>query len=205
MDYKNFFIRSLTSLLLLFLYAFFLYTNHTLILFLIVIFYIFVLFEIVFNFTKIYIPFVYVTLSFIAFIIYFTLYFDYLHFHFLLLIIISFDVFSYFFGSIFGKNKIFEKISPNKTYEGLILGFILSNICSLIYILYFLEFSILNLLFVNLIICFSFFGDLIESYFKRLSNLKNSSTIIPGHGGFFDRIDSFIFSIYILLLFSIFQ
>ena len=205
MDYKNFFIRSLTSLLLFLLYSFFLYTNHNLILFLIVIFYIFVLFEIVFNFTKIYIPFVYVTLSLIAFIIYFTLYFDYLHFHFLLLIIISFDVFSYFFGSIFGKNKIFEKISPNKTYEGLILGFILSNIFSLIYILYFLEFSILNLLFINFIICFSFFVDLIESYFKRLSNLKNSSTIIPGHGGFFDRIDSFIFSIYILLLFSIFQ
>ena len=205
MDYKNFIIRSLTSFVLFFLYAFSLYINHNLILFLIVIFYIFVLFEIVINFTKIYIPFVYVTLSLIAFIIYFTMYFDYLHFNFLLLIIISFDVFSYFCGSIFGKNKIFEKISPNKTYEGLILGIILSNICSLIYILYFLEISILNLLFINLIICFSFFGDLIESYFKRLSNLKNSSSIIPGHGGFFDRIDSFIFSIYILLLFNIFQ
>ena len=205
MDYKNFIIRSLTSFVLFFLYAFSLYINHNLILFLIVIFYIFVLFEIVINFTKIYIPFVYVTLSLIAFIIYFTMYFDYLHFNFLLLIIISFDVFSYFCGSIFGKNKIFEKISPNKTYEGLILGIILSNICSLIYILYFLEISILNLLFINLIICFSFFGDLIESYFKRLSNVKNSSSIIPGHGGFFDRIDSFIFSIYILLLFSIFQ
>ena len=205
MDYKNFIIRSLTSFVLFFLYAFILYTNQNLILFLIVTFYVFVLFEIVINFTKIYIPFVYVTLSLIAFIIYFTLYFDYIHFNFLLLIIISFDVFSYFCGSIFGKNKIFEKISPNKTYEGLILGIILSNICSLIYILYFLEISILNLLFINLIICFSFFGDLIESYFKRLSNLKNSSSIIPGHGGFFDRIDSFIFSIYILLLFNIFQ
>tara|TARA_Y100001970_G_scaffold288011_1_gene414100 strand:- start:262 stop:879 length:618 start_codon:yes stop_codon:yes gene_type:complete len=205
MDYKNFIIRSITSFVLFFLYAFFLYTNHNLILFLIVIFYIFVLFEIVINFTKILIPFVYVTLSLIAFIMYFTLYFDYLYFNFLLLIIISFDVFSYLCGSIFGKNKIFEKISPNKTYEGLILGFILSNICSLIYISYFLEISILNILFINLIICFSFFGDLIESYFKRLSKLKNSSSIIPGHGGFFDRIDSFIFSIYILLLFSIFQ
>ena len=53
-------------------------------------------------------------------------------------------------------------------------------------------------------IVFSFFGDILESYFKRISNIKNSSTWIPGHGGLFDRFDSFILSAFTLPLFGIF-
>ena len=55
-----------------------------------------------------------------------------------------------------------------------------------------------------MIIIFSFVGDLIQSYSKRKSKLKNSGNLIPGHGGFFDRFDSLIMSSYALLIFSIF-
>ena len=60
------------------------------------------------------------------------------------------------------------------------------------------------LILINLTIFFSIFGDLIESYFKRKNNLKDSSEFLPGHGGFFDRFDSFISSIIFLTLFSLF-
>ena len=50
----------------------------------------------------------------------------------------------------------------------------------------------------------TFFGDLIESFYKRISNIKNSSNFLPGHGGFFDRMDGFVMSIITLFLFSVF-
>ena len=56
---------------------------------------------------------------------------------------------------------------------------------------------------LNLIIGFSIIGDLIESYFKRKNNIKDSSKYLPGHGGYFDRFDSFIASIIMLAIFSL--
>ena len=64
-------------------------------------------------------------------------------------------------------------------------------------LIYNIEISLNLYFFIILIIIFSFIGDIIESYFKRKNNLKNSSNFIPGHGGVFDRFDSFLFSIII--------
>tara|TARA_Y100000590_G_C15292136_1_gene852936 strand:- start:136 stop:501 length:366 start_codon:yes stop_codon:yes gene_type:complete len=120
------------------------------------------------------------------------------------LTVISFDIFSYLFGSVFGQKKLLPKISPNKTWIGLICGLLLSNSISLVYIYIFHELSFYYVIFINFILLLSFLGDLIESYFKRISKIKNSSNFIPGHGGFFDRIDSFILSVYALLFFNLF-
>lgn len=138
---------------------------------------------------------------------------DYLYLFFIIMICISTDLGGYIFGKTFKGPKI-TKISPNKTYSGMIGSFLLTII---FYILlnylnkYFelnLQFSVYNLFLVILISCTSQLGDLLISYFKRLSNLKDTGSIIPGHGGLLDRIDGVIFAIplsYILIKFKIFQ
>ena len=97
-------------------------------------------------------------------------------------------------GKKLGRNKILINISPNKTYEGLFGGVLFTNVVCLL--LYFkIDLSIIDyniFILSNLVIFFSFFGDLIQSYFKRLNLLKDSGNFIPGHGGFFDRFDSFL-------------
>ena len=64
------------------------------------------------------------------------------------------------------------------------------------------EFSLNIIIFLILLIMCSFLGDIIESYFKRKNKLKNSSNFLPGHGGFFDRFDSFIFAIFPYYIFT---
>ena len=116
------------------------------------------------------------------------------------------DTFAYLVGRKIGKTKLFERISPKKTIEGFIGGAVFSIIFSYILSLYFTNFSFLNWLIIAIIVSvFGTIGDLIESMFKREANLKDSSNLIPGHGGFLDRLDSFIFAIpfifiYILLI-----
>ncbi len=203
MDYKNFIIRSLVSILFLILYILIGLSNKYYLYILTFLFYLFVIFEIIFNFKFKPLIILYILFSFSFFTSYLFYYFDYIIFNLFIITIISFDIFSYIFGSIIGKKKVLPKISPNKTYEGLIYGIICSNICSLYYIYIFIEISVINILFINLLIITSFCGDIFESYFKRISNIKNSSNIIPGHGGFFDRIDSFLLSFFVLYLFSV--
>ena len=114
---------------------------------------------------------------------------------------ITFDIFSYIFGKIFGKIKLM-KISPNKTVEGLFGGFISSFFLSLLFSYFFnITIDTTLIIFIVLIILSSFLGDILESYFKRKNNLKNSSKFIPGHGGVFDRFDSFLFAIIFLFCF----
>ena len=104
-----------------------------------------------------------------------------------------FDSGAYIIGKNFGKNSFLPELSPNKTIEGLIGGLICTIIFMIILNYLFINFYIFNfLLIIFTIIFLSFLGDIIESYYKRLSNIKNSSMLIPGHGGFFDRFDSFI-------------
>jgi phosphatidate cytidylyltransferase len=126
--------------------------------------------------------------------------FDRDYFHLLLVAIIcaSTDIGGYIFGNILKGPKL-TKISPKKTYSGVIGSFLLS----LIFTNLFLEFSsnvqnfeftkemFLFILFVSFV---SQIGDLIISYFKRKSEMKDTGTIIPGHGGILDRIDGVIFA-----------
>ena len=120
---------------------------------------------------------------------------------FVVLICISTDVGGYVFGKIFKGPKI-TKISPNKTYAGMIGGYFLSFILLLVIInIINNQESFIKLFFVTLLISsVSQVGDIIVSYFKRLSKIKNTGNLIPGHGGLLDRIDGMIFAFPIFYL-----
>ena len=123
-----------------------------------------------------------------------------------ILICISTDIGGFVFGKIF-KGPRLTKISPNKTYSGMIGSFFLSIISALIYTNYYgLIYWTDNLLLIAVILIsfISQLGDLTFSYFKRKSKIKNTGKIIPGHGGLLDRIDGMLFAIpfsYILFKF----
>ncbi len=121
-------------------------------------------------------------------------------FIFLIIICIFTDTGGYIFGKLF-KGPRLTKISPKKTYSGVVGSFLISLLFGLIYIKYLgqkskilLEtdsiFIILLILFISLV---SQIGDLVVSYFKRKAKLKDTGKILPGHGGFLDRIDGIIF------------
>jgi len=110
-----------------------------------------------------------------------------------------FDTFAYVVGSKFGANFIVKKISPNKTLEGLVGGVIGSAIFGLM-LGHLYEINFIALIFV-LGAFLAFMGDLFISYFKRQSGVKDTGSILPGHGGILDRIDSHLIATPILILF----
>ena len=110
-----------------------------------------------------------------------------------------FDTFAYVVGSKFGANLIVKKISPNKTLEGLVGGVIGSAIFGLM-LGYLYDINFIALIFV-LGAFLAFMGDLFISYFKRQSGVKDTGSILPGHGGILDRIDSHLIATPILILF----
>ena len=116
------------------------------------------------------------------------------------------DVGAYFAGKGFGKTKLFPSISPKKTWEGLVGGVLAGMITAGLIHHFSGIYSLKKWLVFGVIICItSVVGDLIESSFKRYFDIKDSSNIIPGHGGFLDRLDSFIYSLpYFILLIVIF-
>ena len=196
MVYKNFFFRSIFSIFFAFLYFSIAFIKFNFVFYLILIIYIAIIIEVLYFFKNYkLVPLIYIIISFIFFLI---IEFDdkiKFSFHLYIFTVVFFDTFSYVIGKSIGKKKLIY-ISPNKTVEGLIGGLISSLIMSMIFAT-FLKFNIsLELLFfiITIIFC-ALLGDLIESYFKRRNNLKNSSELIPGHGGVFDRFDSFLFSI----------
>ena len=115
-------------------------------------------------------------------------------------ITVSSDVGGYFFGKLF-KGKKLTKISPNKTYSGLFGAYLLSLISS--YSIFNSFYNIHFIIFSSLIISsISQSGDIFISFLKRKANLKNTGSILPGHGGLLDRLDGVIFSLpvsYILI------
>ena len=204
MDYKILKIRALSSLFMIaiFLLFFFILSNFVWILFILI--YTIILYEIIFFFKwNNYLLIIYILFSFAFCQLYLYLYLDIMELALLFIIISIFDTTSYLIGSLFGKKKIFKQISPNKTYVGLCGGSIMTLFSIILIDNFFLNIHLDNIyLFTIIMIPLSFFGDLIESFFKRKSFVKNSSNLIPGHGGFFDRFDSFILSIYGLFFFQ---
>ena len=121
-------------------------------------------------------------------------------FLFLIIVCVFTDTGGYIFGKIF-KGPRLTKISPKKTYSGVIGSFLISQLSGIIYIKYLgqkskilletdLIFIILLILFISLV---SQLGDLTISYFKRKAKLKDTGKILPGHGGLLDRIDGIVF------------
>ena len=109
-----------------------------------------------------------------------------------------FDSFAYLVGSNFGKTYIAKGISPNKTLEGFIGGLIASVLLGC-FAGYIIDMYLLIIIFVIGSI-FAFIGDLLISYFKRQSGVKDTGTILPGHGGVLDRVDSHLLATPILIL-----
>jgi phosphatidate cytidylyltransferase len=112
-----------------------------------------------------------------------------------LLLLWASDTGAYLFGVKFGKNKLFERHSPKKSWEGFFGGMFISLVVSFLLSIFFNELSILNWASIALIvIVFGTIGDLTESMLKRSINVKDSGTMLPGHGGFLDRFDGLLFA-----------
>jgi phosphatidate cytidylyltransferase len=113
------------------------------------------------------------------------------------------DTMAYFGGMTMGRHKLFERISPKKTWEGAVWGFLGAVIAMLVMRSLVLPYvAVHQAVVLGLIIgIFGQIGDLVESSMKRDAGIKDSSTLIPGHGGVLDRFDSLIFTAPILYLY----
>ena len=123
---------------------------------------------------------------------------DYFHLLLVVIICVSTDIGGYVFGNIFKGPKL-TKISPKKTYSGVIGSFLLSLIFTNLFLDFLsnvetFEFTKEMFLFILLVSLVSQIGDIIISYFKRKSKIKDTGALIPGHGGILDRIDGMIFA-----------
>jgi phosphatidate cytidylyltransferase len=106
------------------------------------------------------------------------------------------DTFAYLSGRMFGKTKLFERISPNKTWEGTIGGVVFTIGVSCLFPMWNPDIPLSFWIISALIIApCAIFGDLLESLFKRSLNIKDSGNILPGHGGILDRFDAALFTI----------
>ncbi len=106
------------------------------------------------------------------------------------------DSAAFFFGTALGKHKLFPRVSPKKSWEGAIFGFVFAILSMILFHKIFVDFLQLETAIgLGIIIgIFGQIGDLVESLLKRDAGVKDSSNLIPGHGGIFDRFDSLLFS-----------
>ncbi len=103
---------------------------------------------------------------------------------------------AYFAGTKFGKTKLFERVSPKKSWEGSIGGLVTAMVVATIISKYYTNYSAFQWYAIGIIIVVAgTYGDLVESLFKRSINIKDSADTIPGHGGFLDRFDGLLLSI----------
>lgn len=122
----------------------------------------------------------------------------------LFILVAGFDTGSYIGGTLFGKHQMVPRISPKKTWEGILIGYIFATIGFVLLIRY-EQRKLLSWWFMlgfSFIIClFAFCGDLFESWLKRRVNIKDSGTMLPGHGGFLDRFDGIMFAVFFFYFF----
>ncbi|MEI7661187.1 MAG: phosphatidate cytidylyltransferase [Bacteroidota bacterium] len=117
-----------------------------------------------------------------------------------------YDTVAYLYGKQFGKHKLFERISPKKTWEGTIAGGIVTLVSA--YGLHYLikDIAVADLLALAcMVLFFGTLGDLVESLLKRSLNIKDSGTILPGHGGILDRFDTMLISAPFVFLYFFFR
>jgi phosphatidate cytidylyltransferase len=117
-------------------------------------------------------------------------------------IVWSCDIFAYFGGKLLKGRKLAPSISPKKTWSGAIVGALASFATTLIFYRSVFEERII---FLIALIISSIIGDLLESKVKRMLGVKDTGSLIPGHGGVIDRLDSFLLATYTLMIFEIFS
>jgi phosphatidate cytidylyltransferase len=122
---------------------------------------------------------------------------------FLLLVVWIADAGAYYVGKNFGKRRLSPRISPKKSVEGLAGGLVISSLAAIaIHYTFFPAFPLLHAVIAGLVLSMAgVVGDLAESMWKRSAAVKDSGTLIPGHGGFLDRFDSILFTAPILYVY----
>jgi phosphatidate cytidylyltransferase len=114
----------------------------------------------------------------------------------------SSDSGAYFAGTKFGKTKLFERVSPKKSWEGSVGGLVAAMIVAYVLSMYYTNYESWQWFGIGIIIVVAgTYGDLVESLFKRSINIKDSADTIPGHGGFLDRFDGLLLSIPFIITF----
>jgi phosphatidate cytidylyltransferase len=112
------------------------------------------------------------------------------------------DTGAYFAGTNFGKTKLFERVSPKKSWEGSIGGFLAAMVVAYFLSKYFHDIEAWQWYVIGgIIVIAGTFGDLVESLFKRSIQIKDSGSAIPGHGGFLDRFDGLLLSVPFIIAF----
>ncbi len=112
------------------------------------------------------------------------------------LIIWAYDSFAYLFGCWLGKHRLFESISPKKSWEGVTGGGVFAVVMGILNSVFFQSLEMVSWMVISLIVIVAgTFGDLAESLLKRSLDIKDSGNILPGHGGFIDRFDSLLLAI----------
>lgn len=115
------------------------------------------------------------------------------------------DTFAYLTGMMFGKHRLFERISPNKSWEGFFGGLIFASASSLLFYHFFPVMPMIAWIgFAVIVVIAGTLGDLFESLLKRTLGVKDSGNMIPGHGGILDRFDSTLFAIPAVFVYLIF-
>jgi phosphatidate cytidylyltransferase len=105
------------------------------------------------------------------------------------------DSFAYLVGKTFGKTKLFPSVSPKKTVEGTLGGYVFALIAAYLMAIYETNLNLAQwLILATVLVAAGSLGDLIESKFKRAAGIKDSGAILPGHGGMLDRLDSLVFA-----------
>tara|TARA_Y100001954_G_C15579042_1_gene487403 strand:+ start:16 stop:636 length:621 start_codon:yes stop_codon:yes gene_type:complete len=152
-------------------------------------------------------PLVFVSLPFILIIILIGIKndFDPLLVLYILILTWTFDSFAYLLGSRYGRNKILPKISPKKSWEGFLGGYISTLIISFILMNYEVKFLEEYIIIAFILPITATIGDLIASYYKRKSNVKDYGKIIPGHGGIIDRLDAIFITIPVVFIIKMIQ